>query len=389
MKRIKGVHVWFVLSMAAALALPALLLRATPDGYAACLERIEAMPQPERDRIDRNFSEFLAMNEAQRDHYRDMHRRLQADVDDAQGIYAGVFDNYTAWLRTIESGYRREELRRTTDSAQRLELMREVVDEESDREMREVMEVVGRDVRGIPFLRRWVRGRLEMVLLEQGRYETLMRSVEDRVDLTRDERRGLEGLAGINRTIRLFELLEEKGTPLSRALDNSEVSRIIQDAGLESLMESLPREYRDEAPDLDSQRRFVLMMVVLANVRKEYRIELQSRQPSEGDLRAFLNDVDDERRDDLLRSSPDDFRRQLTEAYAAEHEDLDFDVVIQGMFGRGPRADGPEGRPGPRPEDRDGPQADAGSRRDGRPEGPGPGFRGDRPPRPQDAPPPE
>lgn len=352
MKRIKGVHVWFVLSVSAALAVPPLLLRASPHGFDSCARRVEAMPQPERDRIDRNFREFLAMDEAERNHYRNMHNRLEQDVEEGQGVYAAEFQNYTAWLRTIPP-YRREELKHTTDSGKRLELMRQIVEEEAERETRE-------QFFRIPGLRRFAFRNRRPLLLEPEQYQAMMAEVERSVDLTPSQKNELAGLSGLEHTFRLFEFLSE-GTPLNRALSQAEVHRIIQKAGIESLVETVEAREPAEPGESDGPRepfaerdpeRGVLMAVIFTNVGKEYEIEVHERsRPSEDDLRKFLNDLDVQDRDRLLRLEPDEFNRQLHERYAADRGDLDIRVVFRGMFGGEgegrPPFRSPGGRPGP------------------------------------------
>ena len=348
MKRIRGVHVWFLLSMAAALALPPLLLRARPDGFEAWQRRVGQMRQSERDRVERNFNEFLAMDASQRNHYRDLHRRLADDVEQAQGTYKGVFDNYTAWLQTIESGYRREQLRTTTDPGQRLQLMRQVLDEESEREMRQTME----EIPGF-----W-RFRNRRLLLPPDRYQAMMSQVEDSIDLTRPQKNELEGLDGFARTYRMFEHLAD-GTPLNVALTAAEVRLIIERAGIEALIEAalearaqVPGDESRRAPPERDPRRAVLIGVIVINVRREFDIEVhQRRQPGDDDLRSFLNDLDDDERDELLRLQPDEFNARLSEDYVASRGDLDWRVVMQGIFRR-PEGNGGSGvRPGIRPND--------------------------------------
>ena len=381
MKRIKGVYVWFVLSVVLALAIPPLFIRAAPDGFEAYSRRVESMQQPERDRIERNFNEFLGMDEAQRNHYRDMHRRLEADVSEAQGVYAGQFDNYIVWLQTIPP-HRQEELRRATDSRTRLALMHRILEEESDRETREAMETMFRDMPGP--MRGWLRSRRHL-LLETGRYRSLIEDVELKVDLSPSEREQLRSLTGVDRTFRFFELLQDESSdiPLSRALDAAEVRQVIDRAELDDLIDTLPDEARQRTQD----RNLVLMMVLMTNVQREYQIEVhEHREPGEADLLSHLEELSAEDQDHLLQLPPDEFHRQLTERYAADIENLDINVVYRGMFGRdrrpgggpprgpaggrpgGPRSEGTQGRPefprSPR-GDRDGSGADRPTRRQG------------------------
>lgn len=343
MKRLKGVHVWFLLSVAAAIALPPLLLRAMPTGYDACRQRVEAMPQAERERIERNFSDFLKMNEAERNHYRQMHLRLVEDGN-AQGIYARLFENYTTWVQTVDP-HQQLELRAAQDSEQRFALMRRILDEESEREMRPFMPPRFRDARG-PGRRpifEWLRGR---TILDADRFQAMMEAVENSVDLSRAEREELKNLKGLERTFRLFEILEQKGTPLNGgALDATEINRIIEQGQLQPLVDSAPEQIKTAIPNV---KLFVLTTVILANVRREYWIEVHEHRPTEEELQGVLNDLPEEVQENLLRLPPDEFDRSLRMQYAKKFAHLDLGVVSRAVLGRESDGEGPRFRPGGR-----------------------------------------
>src|SRR5688500_5739040 len=106
-------RLWLAGSIAAAIAVPPLILRPGPAGYADQRRRVADMNEVERAAFDRNASEYLKLAPPERSELRTLHESLESDRRDAQGKYAQASDDYYAWLSTIPRSAR-DELRRTT-----------------------------------------------------------------------------------------------------------------------------------------------------------------------------------------------------------------------------------------------------------------------------------
>jgi hypothetical protein len=345
-------RIGFVVASAVALALPPLLLPAEPDGLEAARKQVAAMTQTERDRFERNSREYLNLSEQERAQYRSMHAELRRDREENQGRLEQALTDYYAWLSTLQS-FPRQELRATTDPQQRVEKVAAALEDQSQRQLRELP---------------WTRplfGRYPPLSPDQ--LSEMMAVLERGVTLNQEQSSRLQSRSGVERHLEFFRILRERDLRLEQLLERTDEAK---------LLAVLPE---DDLPDwsgeenIPQRRRSFISQLLFWNLSREYQLEIQRRRPGEADLRAFVQNWPADQQaefDQLLEQEPDEFRQRLERAYAARHLDLDWEVVPQVVFGRdfldawrrGPRGPGsrpqfdgdrrPEGRGRPNDPDR-------------------------------------
>jgi hypothetical protein len=130
---VRGVsqRVLFVAAGAVALAAPPLLLRAEPDNWSLVQAAVQNMSPTERDRLDRNTRAFLALPEAERQKYRDLHAALQLDIRENNEKLATTMHDYYAWLATNQA-YDRETVISIPNSTQRVAEIQKIVEKRND-----------------------------------------------------------------------------------------------------------------------------------------------------------------------------------------------------------------------------------------------------------------
>jgi hypothetical protein len=315
------------------LALPPLVLRAQPEGFEELRTRVATMTQTERDRFDRNSGDYLKLTEEQREHYRAMHAQIETDRQQNQGRLGQTLDDYYAWLSTLQS-FPRQELRTTSDPGQRVQLVEQVLEDQSQSELRQ-----------LPWNKPppWVR----VPDLSSEQLRQLMEVIEGSVALTQEQKQRLDGKSSaIERYLELFKILRERSAKFDELLDR---------VGEERLMAALPQDERPVWTNDDQaaqRRRSFFTQLLFWNLSTEFQLEIKRRKPSEVQLEEFVRNwpADSQSQaklDELLELEPDDFRQQLERAYAAQHLALDWDAVPRVMWGQNLRR---ERGPGSRPE---------------------------------------
>jgi hypothetical protein len=344
-------------SAAVAAAVPPLLLRGEPAGFDALRSRINALPRTERDRLARQFDDYLHMDESHRAHYQQLHVGLQHDVQQEGGRLSRAKDDYFAWRQTLPIP-QQQRLETTTDPAERINLVEQFVDEQQKRRAEEEMRQMWRDPSTRFML--WIR----MPILSAAELSAAMSELEKSISFRADQQQRLDARTGIERHLELFKLLDESGRKVTQVVNDAAADRIIQSlpAVAQSwISESLERD-RERGSRVDRVR--TLFFLLSSNLKKKVDDEMRLRQPDESDLLQFVAawpPDQDQELDDLLSLEPENFVREVRERYAAEHLQLDASVIWKTFP--------PEWRPPPRP---DGP-----GRRLGRGEGRGgPADRG-------------
>lgn len=342
-----------VVASGIALAVPPLVLRAEPEGFDEVRHRMATMTQTERDRFERNSRDYLNLSEEERSRFRAMHAELERDREENQGRLSGALSDYYAWLSTLEN-FSRQELRTATDPQERIKTIEAALEEQSQQQLRE-----------LPWTRPFL-GRFPVLTSEQ--LAALVEALKRNVSLNQEQARQLNSLRGIEHHLAFFQILRERDQRLEQLLDR---------AGAERLLEILPQENMPNwtgEEDIAQRRRSFLSQLLFWNMFKEYQLEIRRRRPSAEDLQRFVANWPADRRaelDQLLELEPDEFRERLEREYAAQHLDLDWEVVPQVIlgpdyrehWGRGPRRSGsrsqfdggerrPEGRRGENDPDR-------------------------------------
>lgn len=390
----------FIAAGAAAVATPPLLLRAEPDNWPLVQEAVKNMSPSERDRLDRNTREYLALSESERQKYRDLHMALAADIQGGNERLATTMQDYYAWLATNQA-YDRERVTAISDPAERVAEIARIVDKRSQAASRS---------------RFWVSRVLlkDVPELKPDELKVLMAGIEARLQLTDKEsellldEKGVEK-QGVARYFALFKVLLGQRQNVEQLLNRWDAEELVDSAGI-----TMPPSFEMAAPE---HRRVMVLRMIIGNVRREYELAVIRTPPTSTDLEKVVTDwsqdpAEQQRLLEKLEMEPSDFRRELEQTYAKDKISLDardlremapglFDRGYYGSRGRGGPEDGARGadrRPFFPPGDRPNPE-----RRDGRPpigprngDRPGPedagGPRpGDRPPgdRPPQGPPPD
>lgn len=152
--------------------------------------RIASMTQPQRDRLERNFSEYRELTPQQREHYRQLHRALEADRTDNHGRIVRVMEDYYVWIKTLPA-YQREQLRKTTDPDARLALVQKYLDQQQEREAEEEY--------GNGDMPLWLEG---VPAMSDEDLELVFATILQRMPRTNDENAELDALSGIERQLR-------------------------------------------------------------------------------------------------------------------------------------------------------------------------------------------
>ncbi|MBL8849546.1 MAG: hypothetical protein JNG89_07675 [Planctomycetaceae bacterium] len=335
---------------AVALALPPLLLRAAPANWSRVETSVAGMSQADRDRLDRNTREYLALTEGERQKYRDLHSFLESDVEESGGRVEQAMQDYCEWLASNQS-YDRQQLRVTTDPRERVAEMQKIVDRRNEDFSRS-------------------RGRLSRWWLNNGVPDlsaedlaTLMSAVENRLPLlTEQERARLvddEGndKVGVNRYFAVFGILRGRQENLFKMMERADPDDLLK--ALPQL--EMPPSYAESPIEV---KRFMTMAMIIGNVLQEFETARNVRPPTTSDLEEIVANWPADKHDELermLEREPADFRSDLERIYTREEIALDIDDVWAMIprepfnFGgrwlnRGRRQDGDYG-PGRRPQD--------------------------------------
>lgn len=380
-------RIWLWGSLALALAVPPLLLRASSTEQQRLNEgrtSIKNLTKSGQERLKREFADYVKMDEAERDRYRRLHAALQNDRDRDQGKYQQALDDYYAWLKTIPV-QQQEDLKKATDPAERIKVMERVVEEQKERKSDEA---AGVDTGA----RRSFWGPQTPVLTSD-ELAAVMLVVEQQARLTPSQASEVEPLTGFRKYAKLLSFLA-RGQGRSRLTDADE-ERILAAIPTRNVPEwSLPPERGgpQQGPRNEAElRRNKLFYVLRSALFAECRRESNRHDPTEDNLRAFFQELPPEEQVDLLELTPVDFDQALRQKNLAATHQLDFRVVLEMFppppgvmrgFGRS-GGEGPRGDPGRmgRPNDGDGRRPPFGGSDDGRPRTPPPSRdRGERPP---------
>jgi hypothetical protein len=330
-------RLWWLASLSAALAAPPLLLRAEPEGFDAKRGRVSAMPQTERDRLTRNFEEYLKLTEAQREHYRLLHESLQRDQVENGGRCVRAKEDYFAWVSGLPA-YQQQKLLATTVPSERIELVAKYAEEQELRRLEEEQRKLGPRFGG--FYRFTPR-------LSPSELAVVMAELERGVALSAEQQRQLdEKPAGIDRYLEFFKIIGTERRPPLKITD------IVNGAKVEQLMEKLPQRARERLNRPTPQERTgALIFTITSNLRFEIESQIRARQPDADKLQEFVahwpEDQQDEL-DELMDLSPDEFIQRVREKYAAQNLELDFEHIRRTYPPDWPGARRP-GSGGPRP----------------------------------------
>jgi hypothetical protein len=305
-------RIWWLASITAALAAPPLLLRAQPPGFDVKRGRISAMPQTERDRLTRNFEEYLKLTLDEREHYRRLHESLQQDQEHNGGRCTRAKDDYFAWVSGLPA-YQQQRLLDTTAPSERIELVEKYAEEQELRQLEEEQRKLGPRFFGFRNTPRLSSAELAAVMAE----------LEAGITLSEDQRRRLaEKPEGIDRYLEFFKVVGER---------KMKITDLINDSKADQLIERLPQRARDRLTQRPRHERTgVLIFTITWNLRAEIESQTRARQPDEDKLQEFVKQWPQDKLaelEDLMDLPPDDFVRRVREEYAAQNLELDFEHI--------------------------------------------------------------
>lgn len=84
----------------------------------------------ERDRLNRNIAEFRKLSDAEKEHFRKLHRELKADAASG-GNLATLLQTYSVWVQTL-TPTQRDELQKESNLSHRFALVRKFKEEQEE-----------------------------------------------------------------------------------------------------------------------------------------------------------------------------------------------------------------------------------------------------------------
>jgi len=275
-------------------------------------QEIERMSVVDRERLKRKFKTFLSLPESRRAVYRQLDRQLEAD-EQAGGNLRRVMHAYYNWLTTL-SPWQWEELRKAANHSEKMELIRKFKQEQKIKQARPRRVYPGSLG---PNLGRFLGfGRR----LSSADLAGVMQVAENSVPLSRDVRRELEKHEGLDRYLLALEAVLKPDAALGRSGGRAWPSEpliqkmlaAVSDAGIRKQLAAIPK------PD---RRRRELVKLIVAGLVAELHAEAERHKPSEKDINKFFVQLDDVRRDEIMRLPTEQAQRRLVLLYALQHRD--------------------------------------------------------------------
>lgn len=344
------------------------LLRAEDPQLALRRQDIAAMTQADRQRLQRNFERFTAMDADQRRQVSDFSAALEADRTRQRGRLNETLRIYEQWLQTL-TPHQRDALRKQTDPLRRIALMRQLVDEQRDDRIEIRMGDRGGFLGPIPSI-----SRTDL--------EAMLEVISGKLGLYLNNPQDLEGYEGMRRYLKMFELLAQQRRSIWQLLGEANIQLLLQTISDDQTRQQLQTLPDVERPRGDAQlRRVKLGLAIYQAIETELDRELRSRRVSSENLSKYFENLPLEEQDELLNLTPGQFRQELLSRYVEtqwSQNRINMRLVRQFFRPQRPPTERPAG---------DGPPRD-GQPGDGPPRGRGPGDgpfgeppREERPPR--------
>lgn len=284
---------------AVSLAVMPLLSGAESPELALHRRRVETMTAAERARLDRNFADFRALPEADRQRLRTLHAELEADRLQNHGRATAALQTYAHWLQTIPV-YERDALRRESDPAAKIRLVREVLDRQRSDRLELKM--------GSPLEERF--GPIPTLSPEDLRNVLAVFHDAAEPALPAPAAQELAVYEGLGRTLKLIELLVRQDRRLFTLMNDvrwKELVAAISDQNARQMLNA------DEGAATARSARQRLKPVIMLWKNLELAMDRESRQRAVTDdkLAAVLDDLPPAEQDELFDLSPQLFRLEL------------------------------------------------------------------------------
>ena len=234
-------------------------------------KQIAAMSATQRAQFEQNFTEFSGMSPAQRLKLVAFHRELENDPALRQTLAS-----YQKWLQTL-SPWERDELRKETDLAKRMSLVRKF------------------------------KGSSALEGLNADDLAAVMQVIEKSATYNTDERKKLSTSEPPARYLVILSkaLPSRSRRPGARWPASSRMPKII-----DAISDDKLRERLDGIDDDDDKRR-ALGLAILAGLERQFSILREQNKPSQQELDKFFVQLEGSERDRLMQMSPRDMKRRL------------------------------------------------------------------------------
>ena len=266
------------------------------------------LSEVERKHLQANMATFQGFDAGRQEHYRKLNDDL-IENRKAGGYLSSLMQTYSAWLLTLTPG-QREELRKTTDSANKLALVRRYKDEQ-------------------------IRRHIESASIDQHDLEGPKPGLPK--PLTAQE---------LNAVMKILvaELPEEDQKKFGKASKSEQYLEIIRrsidhapdgkrswpsPALQESLIGALPSQVKGYIKKSPGQQRENLVRVVFFSVIDHAFEQARSKFPKPGDLDLVLEKLDDEQRAYLERRPAEERRRLLQARYFEQRDDKTYKHLME------------------------------------------------------------
>ncbi|MEK6257294.1 MAG: hypothetical protein AABP62_01625 [Planctomycetota bacterium] len=266
--------------------------------------QVEKMSQLERDRLQRNLTEFNKLTPEQQAHYRDLHDR----VEQSTGHLSSLLQEYSAWLTTLTPS-QRDELNSATDTAQKLALVRQFKNAQEYRPELSTADVPEAPAVDFPMLRQQMFRRFGPAL--QGPELAAVMSAISK-DLDGGERKKPEGES----SLKYYREL------LKNSIDKSpDGARNWPSADLQQKLEQVPgvKEQLKKRPE--GGGRVALIRLIEGGLMKLAIEEFKLSIPSEQDRLEVFNKLSPELQAEINRRRPEEGRGMLDHMYYKQRGD--------------------------------------------------------------------
>ncbi len=265
-------------------------------------KRLLALPPADRARLARNFRQYQALPEAERQRLKQLHEELEEDTRSG-GNLKSIMDAYYRWVGTLNPG-EHDDLRRETDPALREKLVRK---------LRTTPKPIS------PSVLQQMSGGAGMTALSLQDLTAVMKILEAEVRpvLPPAQRTRLESLQGLPRFTLILESWLTAQTPEKRPLCNS--------SGYPHLVQEMAHQISDKTHQRvvvegrsPEQKRFRLMMLIQSGLRAER----ERLKPDAVTRTEFFESLKGRERDEIMSLPLEDQPAEITRRYMEAHSEI-------------------------------------------------------------------
>jgi hypothetical protein len=291
--------------------------------------QIQEMTAAERRRLELNFQTYRQLSDSERENYDKLHRMVEDDPSLRELMYV-----YAEWLKTL-SPWEREELRKETDPAARVELVRQFKEEQERKHLEQGIESPGSMEAGPGRFSRFGRH------LDAADLAAVFEVLE--ASLPPDLIESFKPHDGLARYVAVLDAHLGRQRPGRFPLFSDELTeQMIAAIADESLQEQLTRSSNIE------RRRNELRTLISRSLWVVWWAEFEKRKPSDDQIYEFYAQLPPRERADYTSLPPDEAKRKLMGHYMrAQQEESgranDFEKFRRVLRGVSPPRSFPRG----------------------------------------------